>query len=75
MVDVLNNFKLMDAVLKHPGRWDINFVENPKKGSGFTKYDLINLRVVAENNPEAWGKLMAAIKFVNQEIGFNEEVF
>ena len=57
------------------GRWDIIYVEKPRKGVGFTELDFLYLLAIADNHPEAWKELKAMISKVDDAMREKHEAW
>lgn len=70
-MDRMDRKTIMNVVIDHSGRWDIDFVEKPRAMNGqggFTRFDIAVLESTARLHPEAWEALKRAIEMVDKEV-------
>ena len=56
---------IMNIAMPCSGRWDLNYVKNPRKaGEGIRYFDIEMMKIWKEKYPEAWEAFKEAVNSV-----------
>lgn len=50
---------------EYQGRWDISYVEKPRRGQGISMLSALHLQGVKDHHPEAWKDMVSLVKAID----------